>query len=258
MSFRLACNIGSYGSYQKNAFDHLQSIGVRNVEVGLPASNEDADRLEKELERYGLTATSLMLSMPYPVVEENVLTRFHEAVHIANRLGTGILFMSTHTGDAPLETVYERLRTLGDEAADHGVKIGIETHPNLADNGRVARQTMEGVHHPAVGINFDTANVLYYADGPSDTIEELKKVLPWVVSVHLKDYSGTGPKQWAFPTLGKGNINFKEVFRLLESQGFDGPCTLEIEGVEGETLTEEQMQQRVEESVCVAQAAMGG
>jgi sugar phosphate isomerase/epimerase len=152
--------------------------------------------------------------------------------------------------------LFPGLRPGGAAAAPHGCKIAIETHPNLADNGRVARQTMEAVNHPNVGINFDTANVLYYADGPSNTTEELKKVLPWVVSVHLKDYSGTGPKQWAFPTLGQGHINFKEVFQLLESQGFDGPCTLEIEGVQGETLTEEQMQERVAESVRVALAAM--
>ena len=81
-------------------------------------------------------------------------------------------------------------------------------------------------------------------------------MLPWVVSVHLKDYSGTGPKQWAFPTLGKGHVNFREVFRLLEGRGFDGPATLEIEGVEGETLTESQMKERVEESVRHARLTM--
>ena len=48
----------------------------------------------------------------------------------------------------------------------------------------------------------------------------------------------------------------RAVFRLLEEQGFDGPATLEIEGVEGEKLTEEEMQERVAESVRVARAAM--
>ena len=254
MSIRLACNVGSYGPYRNIAFEHLASIGCRNVEFHLPADDQ-LDALEADLEKHGLTATTVMSD--FPIHDEGILSSFHRSIHAANRFGAGVIFVSAHSKEVPLDVIYDRLRKLGDEAADHGVKIGIETHPDLADNGRVARQTMEAVNHPAVGINFDTANVLFYADGPSDTIEELKKVLPWVVSVHLKDYSGTGPKQWAVPTLGKGHIDFPAVFRLLEAQGFDGPATLEIEGVEGETLTEAQMKERVADSVRAAQTAMG-
>ena len=255
MAFRLACNTASYGSYQENAFAHLQSLGVRHVEVPVP-SRDQADALEAALEKHRLTATSLMADCPLQA--EDVAERLHAALHVANRLGTGILFASVNSKGIGLETAYERLRQLGAAAAEHGVKIGVETHPDLADNGRVARQTMEAVNHPGVGINFDTANVLYYADGPSNTLEELEKVLPWVVSVHIKDYSGDGPQQWAFPTLGQGHIDFPAVFRMLEKQGFDGPVTLEIEGVQGEELSEAQMHERVAESVRVARAAMEG
>ena len=253
MPFRLACNIASYGTYRENAFAHLQSLGVRHVEVPVP-SREQYESLEAELEKHGLTATSLMADCN--LASPDVVEQFHRPLHVANHLGAGILFVSVNSTGIGVEGAYDRLRQLGDRAAEHGVKIAVETHPDLADNGRVARQTMEAVNHPAVGINFDTANVLYYADGPSDTITELQQVLPWVVSVHLKDYSGDAPKQWAFPTLGKGHVNFREVFRILEERGFDGPCTLEIEGVEGEELTEEQMHERVAESVRHARTFM--
>ena len=255
MSFRLACNVGSYGSFRSIAFEHLESLGVRHVELPMP-SDEQINAVEADLEKHRLTATSLM-AMDGKISSEDVVKQFHRSLHIANRFGAGILFVSFHTDGVAPATIYDRLRRLGDEAGSHGVKIAIETHPDLADNGRVARQTMEAVNHPAIGINFDTANVLYYADGPSNTIEELKKVLPWVVSVHLKDYSGDAPRQWAFPTLGKGHIDFREVFKLLGSRGFDGPSALEIEGVEGETLTEDGMKERVAESVRVAREAMG-
>ncbi len=253
MAIRLACNPASYGPYADAAFPHLQALGVRYVELPMPAPDR-LNALEEDLERYGLTVTSLMADCP--ITEEEVAHRFHRPLHVANRLGTGILFVSVHSHGTPLDTVYRRLREIGDVAADHGVKIALETHPDLANNGRVARQTMEAVNHPSVGINFDTANVLYYADGPSDTLEELKLVLPWVVSVHLKDYSGTGPQQWAFPTLGQGSIDFPAAMRLLESRDFDGPATLEIEGVEGESLTQAETEERVAESVRVARAAM--
>lgn len=253
MSYRLACNIGSYGSYRENAFAHLESLGVRHVEVPVP-SREQADALEAALEQHRLTPSSLMADCSLQAPD--VVKQFHRPLHVANHFGTGILFVSVNSEGIDKETAYERLRQLGDEAAEHGVKIAVETHPDLADNGRVARETMEAVNHPAVGINFDTANVLYYADGPTDTIQELQKVLPWVISVHLKDYSGDAPRQWAFPTLGKGHVDFDEVFRLLNKQGFEGPVTLEIEGVQGEELSEEQMQERVAESVRYARSVL--
>jgi sugar phosphate isomerase/epimerase len=206
------------------------------------------------LERHRLTASTLMADCSLQA--EDVAAQLHRTLHVANRLGTEILFASVNSKGITKEIAYERLRALGDEAASHGVKIAVETHPDLADNGRVARETMEAVNHPAVGINFDTANVLYYADGPTDTLQELEKVLPWVISVHLKDYSGTGPQQWAFPTLGQGHVDFKGVFALLEKQGFSGPVTLEIEGVQGEELSEAQMQERVAESVRYARSVL--
>ena len=253
MSYRLAVNVASYGTYQENAFGHLESLGVRHVEVPIP-SREQTDALEAALERHRLTATSLMADCPLQAPD--VVEQFHRPLHIANHLGTGILFVSVNTKGITKEIAYERLRQLGDEAAAHGVKLGVETHPDLADNGRVARETMEAVNHPAVGINFDTANVLYYADGPTDTLTELQKVLPWVVSIHLKDYSGDAPRQWAFPTLGQGHVNFREVVRLLAGRNFDGPMTLEIEGVQGEELSEAQMQERVAESVRYARSVL--
>jgi sugar phosphate isomerase/epimerase len=227
---------------------------VRYVEVPVP-SREQADSLEEMLERHRLTASTLMADCSLQA--EDAAAQLHRTLHVANRLGTEILFASVNSKGITKDLAYERLRALGDEAASHGVKIAVETHPDLADNGRVARETMEAVNHPAVGINFDTANVLYYADGPTDTIQELEKVLPWVISVHLKDYSGTGPQQWAFPTLGQGHVDFRGVFARLQKQGFSGPVTLEIEGVEGETLSEEQMQERVAESVRHARSFLG-
>src|SRR5438105_1325844 len=98
---------------------------------------EGVAALEAELENHHLTATTLMASCR--LASEDAVERFHGALHTANRLGTGIIFVSVKSEGTPLDVIYGRLKRLGDEAADHGVKIAIETHPDLADNGRVAR-----------------------------------------------------------------------------------------------------------------------
>jgi inosose dehydratase len=135
---------------------------------------------------------------------------------------------------------------MGDIAAQLGVKVAMETHPDLITNGDVASQTMRAIAHPNVGINFDTANIYYYNEG-TDSVTELRKVLDHVFSVHLKDTNGK-PRTWYFPTLGQGVVDFPAIFQLLLDRGFRGPFTMELEGIEGENLTEEQQLQRVAQS----------
>jgi len=88
--------------------------------------------------------------------------------------------------------------------------------------------TMEAVDHPALRVNFDTANIFYYNEG-LDSADELERVIDYVVSVHLKDTDG-GFKSGNFPVLGEGVVDFPRIFGTLEDAGFDGPLTLELEG----------------------------
>jgi len=43
-------------------------------------------------------------------------------------------------------------------------------------------------------------------------------------------------------------VDFPAIFQLLLDRGFRGPFTMELEGIEGENLTEEQQLQRVAQS----------
>ena len=54
---------------------------------------------------------------------------------------------------------------------------------------------------------------------------------------------------WDFPALGRGIVDYPKVFRLLRDHGFTGPYTLELEGTEDLTRTQEQQLEYVAESV---------
>jgi inosose dehydratase len=162
-------------------------------------------------------------------------------------LDTPYLFVSAKCGETPLATVYERLRAAGDAAARHNVLIVMETHPELVTNAEVALQTMQGVNHPNVRVNFDTANIYFYNRG-LDGVRELERIAPFVGAVHLKDTNG-GYRAWHFPALGRGVVRFRETFSVLDESGYTGPYTLEIEGIEGEAKTERRIFDRIAESV---------
>lgn len=239
----LACNVYSYGGYRQRAFEHMKTIGIRYAEVSI-GKPEDADEWLRQIEPYGVRISSVIC--PSDVSSDEGAEKFSSIARAVQRMGGSIAFVSVHAGELPLPDVYRRIRRLGDIAGELGVKVAMETHPDLITNGDVASQTMRAVAHPNVGINFDTANIYYYNEG-TDSVTEIRKVLPHVFSVHLKDTNGK-PRTWYFPTLGEGVVDFPEIFRLLLGRGFRGPFTMELEGIEGENLTEGQQLERVAQS----------
>lgn len=240
----LACNLASYGAFHDSAYSHLAEVGIKYVEVHCPEPSK-VDALHDYLTGYGLEASSVIV--PCQMDADDVVFRSAHFFDAAQALGVKIVFMSAKTAELDREYVYGRLQNIGDEAEKRGIVVALETHPDLVTNGTIGSETMIGVAHPNVRINFDTANVYYYnrevtAEG------ELEKVLDYVASVHLKDTDG-GFESWHFPALGEGVVDFRTCLDLLEKAAFTGPYTLELEGINGEEFTESLAKTRIETSL---------
>lgn len=234
----------SYGKHQAGAFAHLQQIGIRHVEIDAPPAGQ-LEQARADLARYGLSAASIngYTSLESP----DAAAKLAPALEAAPALGARIVFLSVKAGALPRDVAYARLREIGEAAARHDVTVAVETHPDLAQNGAVALETVQAVDHPNIRINFDPANVHYYNEGV-DAVAELRKIAPYVASVHLKDTNG-GYRTWHFPALGEGVVDFPAIFRTLNDLGMRGPFTMELEGIQGESLSEEQTQARVAQSL---------
>ena len=236
----IACNLGSYRQFGANAYTHLAEIGLTNVEIGVPSA-ESIDEVQSNLNAHGLTATSLLGRCD--VQSETVVSDFQPTLEIADQMGVKVIFVSVHAGETDRNAVYDRLRAIGENAAPSGIKVCLETHPDLIHNGDIALETMQAVNHPNICVNFDTGNVYYYNHNVT-AVGEVQKVVPHVGAVHLKDTNG-GYRTWHFPALGEGVVDFKAVFQTLNDAGFYGPFTMELEGIEGENLDEAGVQARV-------------
>ncbi|GIX07497.1 MAG: L-xylulose 5-phosphate 3-epimerase [Candidatus Poribacteria bacterium] len=240
----LACRPASYRQYQQIAYAHLAELGVHHLEIPLPPADQIQATLDA-LKPYGHRVSSVQASLD--VHDPEVAKQYGEICERTRALGARLIFVSVRAGELDRRTVYQRLRAVGDVCARYHCTVVMETHPDLITNGEVARQTMEGVNHPNIRVNWDTANVYYYNQNV-DGIEEMKKCLEYIAAVHLKDTNG-GYRTWYFPALGEGIVDFPQVFRLLNARGFYGPFTMELEGIEGENLTEEGAKERVAASV---------
>lgn len=240
----IACRLSSYAPFEAGAYAHMAALGLRHVEISVPAA-EAVEATAAELARHGLSASSLHGACDLD--RTDIERQIAEQMPAFEKLGCRIMFTSARRGELAVDTAYARLRLAGEVAAERGVTLALETHPDLVTNAEVALQTMQGVDHAHVRLNFDTANIHFY-NQDVDCVAQLRKVVQYVASVHLKDTDG-GYRHWHFPALGEGVVDFPQVFTVLDAAGFHGPCTLEIEGIEGEQKTERLVRDRIAASL---------
>ncbi len=223
----IACRPGCYDLPLPEAMAALKGIGIDNVELNAPNDN-DYDRLAGLAADAGMKISSLGASLNVDHPEQ--IAALERIIEGAAHIGTRIIFLAAGVEKSTYEEGLEVLKELAEKARQARVVLSVETHVPFGHNGDVARRTVETVNSKGLGHNFDTANIYYYNPKGIDAVEELKKILPHVTSVHLKESAKGEPKSSDFPILGEGVVDFPEVFRLLGNRGFTGPYTLELEG----------------------------
>lgn len=256
-----------YGEFGVDAaIENVGKLGLSNLEMALkPHGGElvvpesvvptvnitpaELKKLKDKLAKWGVKATSV--NGGDDMLTREGIDRVKKRLDIAKEVGTKVLVGSAgETKDGPqLKDLYKNLIEVGDYAAARGIIVAFETHPGVTVNGPGMVQTMKDLNHPALRINFDTGNILFYNHG-SDVLEHLKLAVKWVAHMHLKDSRG-GYREWYFPALGDGGaVNFAYVGKICNDAGFYGPYSLELEGIKGEPkLTLEKRQERLQRSV---------
>lgn len=241
---RIACRVSSFRPFEQLALPEIARLGLRFVEFKLP-DPADWPAMRAGLASHGLSASCVQIACP--------LDRADVCEIVAAGLDGVLAFdaplalVCCHSHGLPGAVVAERLRGAAEEARKRGLRLALETHPDLAENAAVSRRTLAAVDHPSLGINFDPANIYFYNEG-LDAVAELRGMAPRVLGVHLKDTPGRRGER-NFPALGQGMVDFPAVFAALDEAGFAGPFTIEIEGIEGEARDEALVRDRVRESM---------
>jgi L-ribulose-5-phosphate 3-epimerase len=221
----------------EQALSGLAQAGFRNVELGAVSDfhkHLDPDRLDPPavadaramLDHYGLACVSI--SGHAQMHTEVGIARLKRVLTACNELGAQVLntFTGEAEGDDERAALIANARSLADRAEATGVRLCIENDSTLMPTARAGLDLLAEIAHDWIQINYDPANVIYFAGvAPED---DVRFALQRLGHVHLKDKRG-GQGVADFPPLGDGDLDVPAFLRRLRDVGYSGPVSMEIE-----------------------------
>jgi sugar phosphate isomerase/epimerase len=206
-------------------------------EIKLPAGS-DAEALEA-LEASGLGSAAAIPAvpsiLPLPLMEgpPDPRERIDAICASLHRLApfdpSGVVCLTGPGEDRG--TVVAGLRTIGEEAARAGVRVGLEPINRVGGEDWTmissiseAVELLDEADHPALGIQFDSWHVW----NTPDVLDDIERHIDRFVGVHVADWRDP-TRGWADRVLpGDGIADLPAILGTLDRGGWDGYYDLEI------------------------------
>jgi sugar phosphate isomerase/epimerase len=255
--FRIAAITDEFSPDIEAAARSMAEVGMTGAELRMVFGKNILDLTDEELDRaiavvraHGLEVVSIaspVLKCVLPDAPE-VDARFQKdmfaskhtfddqarlaarAFEVANRTGARIVrvfsYWRTVRPDECFDRIVAALRGLADQAAPHGITIGVENeHACNIGTGEETAHLLATLDHPNLKVVWDPANALVAGETPFP--DGYGKVPPdRIAHVHAKDCFVTGhtPSWWE---LGKGAVDWKGQMAALVRDGYSGWISLE-------------------------------
>ena len=215
-------------------FGYIELAAVKGWTEHLAAdmTDEELGAAKALMSKYGIEGIGL--SGHCNLFDEQRLDDFRNNIELASKMGCK--YIVTSTGEAHFgkeegandEALVENIKSLVPALEKYDITMVLELHGVYSKGEDMARVT-RAVGSPYVGVNYDTANVMFYA-GVSP-LDDVKTCVDQVKYVHLKDSSGE-KGVWHFPGTGNGSLPLKEFMEYMDANNYTGPYAIEIEYTE--------------------------
>jgi sugar phosphate isomerase/epimerase len=234
-------------------FNVLSRLGISTIHLHAPSAyNRSSDAtatLVADLLRLGIEVTCVFAGFKgesyanIPTVSRTVglvpvdtrETRLAELMSISDFAARiGVKAIGLHLGciphevsDSTYQDVLQSTREICDYCRTKEQAVHLETGQEPAE---VLLDFLGNVDRDNLFVNFDPANMILYGCG--EPIPALKKLGPYVRSVHCKDakWSDQPGVTWGTEVpLGQGDVGFAAFLGGLAEIGYQGPLTIERE-----------------------------
>lgn len=268
MELGLLIQPGDSAKGPEDAIRRVKELGFATCFLSLDAyiggfTRERAEMLGGLLRRYGVRATTVEVVGPKPLVWDflkgpatiGLVPRATRSARMAALTGVSdfakmleVPQVQTHCGfipEDPADPLYAEtvaaIRAVAKHCEGNGESFLMETGQETPTT--MARM-LRDVGQANLGVGLDTANLILY--GKANPVDAVTILGPHVKSVHAKDGRWpTNPSDLGEEVLiGKGDVDFKQVFAKLRAAGYQGAVTIERE-TEGPQQIEDVKQEKV-------------
>jgi len=195
--------------------------------LGAESTPEAVAQLQAQTARLGLPIRCNLVRVALDVPTDVSVAQLEAEVDTARSAGVPHLLTTGVTDPPRYETFFAVLKATAPYAAKQGVTLGLKPHGGISGTNRDCVAAVERVGSTGFGIWYDPGNIIHYMG--TDPAADLEAVVPYVVGMCVKDCAG-GKGGSVSITPGDGEVDFQQVFSLLQAGGFDGPALVECLG----------------------------
>lgn len=216
-------------------FKYVEIAAVRNwTEHVMPENTpEQIAHVKQKLADLGLNC--IAMSGHCDLSDPARMNDFRANMRLARELGCKWIISSTGeahfmTGEESTEDkLIENIKALLPDLEANQLQLGIEVHGPNYGTGEAVDRIVKGVNSPLVGVNYDTANVVFWGRSNPDT--DLETCVKDLNFCHLKDKIGMD-NSWNFPAVGAGELHLVQLMNTMKENGYTSPFSIEIEYTE--------------------------
>lgn len=244
MSRKILVNSNTYHGYSiDEAIEGIADAGYKYIEltatkgwtehVFVDKTFYELQRIKDKLEEFNLIP--LAMSGHTSLMDNSRLGAFINNIHLANFYNCK--YIVTSVGEAHLEDVVnegndlvvKNLKEFIPLLEKYDMTLVVEVHGDDHGTGVILKDIIDEVDSNYIKVAYDTGNAIFY--GEVDPVEDLKASVDVVDYLHIKDKAGD-TKEWNFPALGAGDVDFKEIIKVLDKGDNQAPLSIEIEFTE--------------------------
>lgn len=261
--------VSSYSLYQAmqagsmsllEVIDWVAEIGGEHIEI-VPLGfnfNDDPGLIEQIRERAakaGIVVSNYAIGANFIVDSEEAyraeIARVKREVDHAHALGVKLMRHDVASRQdtsivrfqEDLPRIADACREIADYAAQYGITTSLENHGYYVQDSDRVQAVIHAVDRPNYKTTLDVGNFVCVDENP---VVAVKKNISYASMVHVKDFyirpenrnpgagwfRSAGGQYLRGAIAGQGDLDLREILRIVKSSGYDGYLSIEYEGME--------------------------